>query len=134
MINKCLYISLPTLFTYAFPMQISKWSLHLLLMIMIICVDQSDGYNATAAKADVGFILDLNQTIGKIMKTCISMAIGDFYSKHSFNTVIVPHFRDSSNGSVAAASAGNANATFFFFFLILVFMPSLDFKMFCCSH
>ncbi|XP_042027299.1 glutamate receptor 2.3-like [Salvia splendens] len=89
-------------------MQISKWSLHLLMimiMIMIICVDQSDGYNATAAKADVGIILDLNQTVGKILKTCISMAIDDFYSKQSFNTMIVPHFRDASNSSAAAASA-----------------------------
>ncbi|XP_042029533.1 glutamate receptor 2.7-like [Salvia splendens] len=105
MINKCLYMFFAsTLFTYALPMQISKCSLHL-LMIMIIFVDQSDGYNAIAAKADVGFILDLNQTVGKIIKTCISMAIDDFYSEQSFNTMIVPHFRDSSNGSVAAASA-----------------------------
>ncbi|KAH6773306.1 hypothetical protein C2S51_011710 [Perilla frutescens var. frutescens] len=74
-------------------------------MIMIICVAQSNCYNATAAKADVGVILDLNQTIGKIFKTCISMAIEDFYYNRSYKTMIVPHFRDASSGAVAAASA-----------------------------
>ncbi|XP_047959791.1 glutamate receptor 2.7-like [Salvia hispanica] len=61
--------------------------------------------NAAAAKVDVGIILDLQTPLGKMFKTCISMAIEDFYSKNTYKTMIVPHFRDSSSDIVSAASA-----------------------------
>ncbi|KAH6793347.1 hypothetical protein C2S52_003824 [Perilla frutescens var. hirtella] len=77
----------------------------LLLLLMRFCVAPLKGFNATAAKADVGVILDYDTTVGKICKTCIFMAIEDFYSNRNHNTMIVPHFRDSSNDVVAAASA-----------------------------
>ncbi|KAL1551842.1 glutamate receptor 2.7-like [Salvia divinorum] len=65
----------------------------------------TNGFNATAAKVDVGIILDLQTPLGKMYKACISMAIQDFYSKNSYKTMIVPHFRDSNSDIVSAASA-----------------------------
>ncbi|XP_042019948.1 glutamate receptor 2.7-like [Salvia splendens] len=66
---------------------------------------QSSNVNSTAVKADVGVILDLDTTLGKILKSCITMAIEDFYSNRSYNTMIEPHFRDSKTDVVAATSA-----------------------------
>ncbi|KAL1539479.1 glutamate receptor 2.7-like [Salvia divinorum] len=40
-----------------------------------------------------------------VVRTCISMAIEDFYSNRNHTTMIVPHFRDSGTDAVAAASA-----------------------------
>ena len=51
----------------------------------------TNGFNTTAAKADVGIILDLQTPLGKMFKTCISMAFEDFYSKNTYKTMIVPH-------------------------------------------
>ncbi|XP_047962196.1 glutamate receptor 2.7-like [Salvia hispanica] len=78
--------------------------LHMLLF-MCFCIGPSTGFNATAAKANVGVVLDLDTTLGKICKTCISMAIEDFYSNRDYNTMIEPHFRDSRSDLVTAASA-----------------------------
>ncbi|KAH6821820.1 hypothetical protein C2S53_008425 [Perilla frutescens var. hirtella] len=83
-------------------MQILKlWLVHVLLLEMFD-LSRSKGL---MRKADVGVILDLQTSVGKIYKSCISMAIEDFYSKNSYNTMIVPHFRDSRTDVVAAASA-----------------------------
>ena len=79
--------------------------LHMLLFLCF-CVGHSTGFNATAAKANVGVVLDLDTPLGKICKTCISMAIEDFYSNRNYNTMIEPHFRDSRSDVVTAASAG----------------------------
>ncbi|KAH6790010.1 hypothetical protein C2S51_005016 [Perilla frutescens var. frutescens] len=72
---------------------------------MSFCVAPLNGFNVSAAKADVGVILDFGTPVGKICKTCISMAIEDFYSNGNHSTMIVPHFRDSRSDVVAAASA-----------------------------
>ncbi|KAM0020330.1 putative periplasmic binding protein-like I [Helianthus debilis subsp. tardiflorus] len=55
----------------------------------------------------IGVILDMNTSIGKMTKTCISMAIRDFYrSKHdNYTTLIRLHFRDSKQDNVQATSA-----------------------------
>ncbi|KAL1538007.1 glutamate receptor 2.8-like isoform X2 [Salvia divinorum] len=78
--------------------------LHMLLFVCL-CIDPLSGFNATAAKANVGIILDLDGAVGKICKTCISMAIEDFYSNRDYNTMIELHFRDSRGDVVTAASA-----------------------------
>ncbi|KAL1538008.1 glutamate receptor 2.8-like isoform X2 [Salvia divinorum] len=78
--------------------------LHMLLF-MCLCIDPLSGFNATAAKANVGIIHDLDGAVGKMCKTCISMAIEDFYSNRDYNTMIEPHFRDSRSDIVTAASA-----------------------------
>ncbi|XP_076930503.1 glutamate receptor 2.7-like [Bidens hawaiensis] len=55
---------------------------------------------------EIGVILDMDTSIGKISNTCISMALHDFYQKHySYTTVIRPHFKDSKQDNIEAASA-----------------------------
>nr|XP_043626691.1 glutamate receptor 2.8-like [Erigeron canadensis] len=54
----------------------------------------------------IGVILDMETSVGKMSSTCISMAIHDFYEKHdNYTTMIQPHFRDSKQDNVRAASA-----------------------------
>ncbi|KAL2243127.1 UNVERIFIED_CONTAM: Glutamate receptor 2.7 [Sesamum indicum] len=72
---------------------------------MSFCIAPLSGHNATAVKAHVGIILDFDTTVGKITKTCLSMALEDFYAKRNHSTMIVPHFRDSYSDVVGAASA-----------------------------
>ncbi|KAK4395001.1 Glutamate receptor 2.4 [Sesamum angolense] len=74
-------------------------------MIVSVCIAPLSGQNATAVKAHVGVILDSDTTVGKITKTCLSMALQDFYAKRNHSTMIVPHFRDSYDDVVGAASA-----------------------------
>lgn len=69
------------------------------------------GENLYAGKVEVpvGIILNLDTLFGKLSKTCVSMAIEDFYNASAtrdYATRIVPHFRDSSSDTVVAASAG----------------------------
>ncbi|KAG6425765.1 hypothetical protein SASPL_109969 [Salvia splendens] len=72
----------------------------------IFIISSTFFFSAPAAKVDVGVILDLQTIHGKMYKTCISMAIQEFYSKNTnYSTVIVPHFKDSSEDVVSAASA-----------------------------
>ncbi|KAJ0488457.1 putative periplasmic binding protein-like I [Helianthus annuus] len=54
----------------------------------------------------IGVILDMDSNVGKMSKTCISMAIADFYRKHdNYTTIIHPYYRDSKQDNVQAASA-----------------------------
>ncbi|XP_047962186.1 glutamate receptor 2.9-like [Salvia hispanica] len=64
---------------------------------------QSTGFNSSAAKADVGVILDLDTPLGKVCRTCISMAVEDFYANRNHTTMIVPHFRDSKGDVIPTA-------------------------------
>ena len=85
-------------------MQKPLFYLLLMLLYMTSCVSPLSSFNA---KVDVGVILDLQTIQGKMYKTCISMAIEEFYSKNTnYSTVIVPHFKDSREDVVSAASAG----------------------------
>uniref|UniRef100_A0A5B7BTY4 Glutamate receptor n=1 Tax=Davidia involucrata TaxID=16924 RepID=A0A5B7BTY4_DAVIN len=57
---------------------------------------------------DVGLILDLDTTVGKMSQTCMSMALADFYANqynYNYTTRIVLHTRDSNSDIVDAASA-----------------------------
>ncbi|KAI3455712.1 hypothetical protein Pfo_012375 [Paulownia fortunei] len=86
-------------------MQNPKFFCLSLLLFMSFCIAPLSGKNASAAKADVGIILDFDTTVGKISRTCMSMALEDFYAKRNHSTKIVPHFRDSNSDVVGAASA-----------------------------
>ena len=60
----------------------------------------------TKTEVGVGVILDTETSIGKMSRSCISMALHDFYQEHdNYTTMIVPHFRDSKENNVEAASA-----------------------------
>ncbi|TVU24228.1 hypothetical protein EJB05_26649, partial [Eragrostis curvula] len=57
-------------------------------------------------KFDVGVVLDLGTTVGKVARTSITMAIEDFYTVHpNYKTRIVLHIRDSMSDDVQAARA-----------------------------
>ncbi|GJS00401.1 glutamate receptor 2.8-like protein [Tanacetum coccineum] len=60
----------------------------------------------TKTEVGVGVILDIETSLGKMSRSCISMALHDFYQQHdNYTTMIVPHFRDSKQNNVEAASA-----------------------------
>ncbi|PIA45532.1 hypothetical protein AQUCO_01600015v1 [Aquilegia coerulea] len=52
---------------------------------------------------DVGVILDLGTLAGKIMESCISMALKDYYLTHNYTTQLVLHTRDSHGNVIDAA-------------------------------
>lgn len=56
---------------------------------------------------NVGVILDLDTTVGKMAHRCISMALSDFYARNSnYRTKLNLTVKDSRNDVVSAASAG----------------------------
>ncbi|CAA2965933.1 glutamate receptor -like [Olea europaea subsp. europaea] len=81
------------------------FGLDMFLFIISFCIAPLYGENATAVKVDVGIILDLDTYVGKISRTCMLMAIEDFYTNHNYSTRIVTHLRNSNNDDVDAASA-----------------------------
>ncbi|XP_078438796.1 glutamate receptor 2.9-like isoform X2 [Wolffia australiana] len=71
---------------------------------------KSFGVFAAATAAEdifrVGVILDLGMTIGKISRSCIAMAVEDFYAANPrYRTRIELIFRDAGSDPVTAASA-----------------------------
>ncbi|XP_076942422.1 glutamate receptor 2.8-like isoform X2 [Bidens hawaiensis] len=80
-----------------------------MLMFMLFLIINNTGNtnaNETPREIGIGVILDLESCVGKVSKICIQMAIHDFYQTHSnYKTKIVPHFVDSKNDRVKAASA-----------------------------
>ncbi|XP_058192660.1 glutamate receptor 2.8-like isoform X1 [Rhododendron vialii] len=92
----------------------SNSQLHGLLLLMMSCyyniVPLLGAQNASSTgliEVDVGLILDLDDILGKMSHTCISMALEDFYASNlqTRTTKIVLHTRDSKNDVVEAASA-----------------------------
>ncbi|GJS00399.1 glutamate receptor 2.8-like protein [Tanacetum coccineum] len=72
-----------------------------LLMSLISIVN-----GKTKTEVGVGVILDIETSFGKMSRSCISMALHDFYQQHdNYTTRIVPHFRDSKQNNVEAVSA-----------------------------
>jgi glutamate receptor, ionotropic, plant len=65
-------------------------------------------------KFDVGVVLDLGATVGKIALTSITMAIEDFYTIHSnYTTRLTLHIKDSMGDDVEAACAGKFHSPVF---------------------
>lgn len=55
----------------------------------------------------VGVILDMSSKEGKIIQSCTSMAVSDFYGPHvDYSTRVVLHTRDSRGQHLKAISAG----------------------------
>nr|GMC55757.1 glutamate receptor 2.8-like [Ipomoea batatas] len=89
-------------------MKISRFFLPFLLKVAIITTFYTrslSAQNSSAVKVDVGVILDLKTESGKMRQTCISLALADFYASRDHRARIFPHFRDSNNDDVDAASA-----------------------------
>ncbi|XP_076955163.1 glutamate receptor 2.8-like [Bidens hawaiensis] len=76
-----------------------------MLMFMLLIISNTNA-NGTTREIGIGVILDLESSVGKVSKICIQMAIHDFYqTNYNYKTKIVPHFVDSKNDRVEAASA-----------------------------
>ncbi|KAL2525383.1 Glutamate receptor 2.7 [Abeliophyllum distichum] len=58
---------------------------------------------------NVGVVLNMNNSIGKIGLSCISMALSDFYASNShYRTRLVLHTRDAKGDDVGAAAADSS--------------------------
>ena len=56
---------------------------------------------------NVGVIVDMSTREGKIVESCISTAISDFYDvHHNYTTRVLLHTRDSKGQHLQALSAG----------------------------
>ncbi|KAF8021688.1 hypothetical protein BT93_G1976 [Corymbia citriodora subsp. variegata] len=84
----------------------SLFSISLLYILIGLFMTPSTCQNLTATTIDVGVILDMNTYVGKMSKTCLEMAIGDFYSAHNdYTTRVVLHTRNAKSDAVVATSA-----------------------------
>ncbi|KAJ9543145.1 hypothetical protein OSB04_022852 [Centaurea solstitialis] len=73
----------------------------LAMMMMLVAIGAENG----TREVEVGVILDMDSYIGMSSRVCISMALEDFYDDHNESTTIIrPHYRDSENNDVQAAS------------------------------
>ncbi|KAH7857807.1 hypothetical protein Vadar_016699 [Vaccinium darrowii] len=84
----------------------------LLLLLLMSCYHivpllraQND---SSLLQVDVGLILDFDDDFGKMIRTCICMALEDFYASHgqNYTTKIALHPRDSKSDVVEPVSAG----------------------------
>ncbi|GJM98771.1 hypothetical protein PR202_ga15808 [Eleusine coracana subsp. coracana] len=79
-------------------------------IFMFLALSYTVAHHVTESNVDefnVGVVLDLGTTVGKVARTSIAMAIEDFYSVHSnYSTRVVLHSRDSMGDDVQPASAG----------------------------
>ncbi|KAI3492329.1 hypothetical protein L1887_43259 [Cichorium endivia] len=77
-----------------------------LLGLMMMMIYVANGEEHGTRKIGVGVILDMDSQVGKSIRVSILMAIEDFYKDTNNSTsIIIPHFRDSKDDNVEAASA-----------------------------
>ncbi|KAI3689372.1 hypothetical protein L2E82_47327 [Cichorium intybus] len=89
-------------------MKISVWnhSVVLLALMMMMMIWVANGEEHGTRKIGVGVILDMDSQVGKSIRVSILMAIEDFdKDTNNSTTIMIPHFRDSKNDNVEAASA-----------------------------
>ncbi|KZV26724.1 glutamate receptor 2.8-like [Dorcoceras hygrometricum] len=78
----------------------------LVALVMLPFRAAQSSSNDSTVDFHVGIILDLNSSVGRVGRSCISMAFSDFYSVHKdYKTRLVLHFRDSNESVVDAAAA-----------------------------
>ncbi|XP_024176323.1 glutamate receptor 2.8 [Rosa chinensis] len=82
------------------------YSLFILIFVLSSWFSPAMAQNQTIP-VNVGVILhDLNSQVGKILLSCINMALSDFYASHTYyNTRLVLNTRESKRNVVSAASA-----------------------------
>ena len=106
------------------------------LLLFVICLSFLDSFwcnTSTQAELNrtrddglgneihVGVILDIGSWQGKVIQSCISMAISDFYSlQKSHKARVILHWRNSQGDPFRALSAGKL---FFFFFTLKHRLP-----------
>ena len=68
---------------------------------------------------NVGVVLDLNISLGRIGMSCLSMALSEFYASHgNYKTRLVLKTRDSRRDVVGAAAAGTTSSSSLTHFLL----------------
>ncbi|XP_052182295.1 glutamate receptor 2.7-like isoform X1 [Diospyros lotus] len=84
----------------------SSSSSSLLVLLLLSLGSLHNVLGGQVIKVDVGLILDKDTIVGKMTKTCMDMALEDFYAtNHNFTTRLVLHPRDSKTDVVEAAYA-----------------------------
>ena len=83
--------------------------IHLLVILLSIELGEYCWGDELQMKEEVhvGAIVDMSSREGKIVESCISMAISDFYDvHHNYTTRVLLHTRDSKRQHLQALSAG----------------------------
>ncbi|KAF5189174.1 Glutamate receptor 2.2 [Thalictrum thalictroides] len=77
------------------------------LILFVLAVNKGTTDAKAISKIDVGVILDLGTVAGKMMETCISMALTDYHhsTQNYTSTQLVLHTRDSHGDILDAASS-----------------------------
>ncbi|KAK7311928.1 hypothetical protein RJT34_10404 [Clitoria ternatea] len=78
-----------------------------ILVMVLLCARILEGQQEKENRiVNVGVVLDLGRTLGKIGMSCINMSISDFYAAHPhYSKRLLLHIRDSQNDVLVAASA-----------------------------
>lgn len=83
-----------------------------LLLLGITTQSCANEHNGDKSVINVGVIVDVESWVGKVVRSCITMAVSDFYDiNRGYRTRIVLHVRDSKGDSLQSIAAGE----FFFF-------------------
>lgn len=72
-------------------------------------MEMARAQNRKTVPINVGVVMDMDEWVGKMGLSCISMALSDFYSSDhgsAYRTRLLLHTRDSKRDIVAAAAAG----------------------------
>lgn len=81
---------------------------HVLLVLTLTMMLIVNGDKQGRQEIGLGAILDMNSSLGKSIRISMLMAIEDSHIGDTNNPIIiVPHFRDSKNDNIDAASAGS---------------------------
>ncbi|KAI5344572.1 hypothetical protein L3X38_012449 [Prunus dulcis] len=76
-------------------------------LLGLLCAEIDGSPNIVVEEVHVGVILDMGSREGKIILSCISTALSDFYHLHNnYSTRVILHTRDSKGKALHALSAG----------------------------
>ena len=79
------------------------------IILLFLCSISSSSIFAqnTKISVNVGVVLDMETSFGKMGMSCINMSLSDFYAaRPKYKTRLVLHLRDSKSDVVGAAAAG----------------------------
>ncbi|OIT29132.1 PREDICTED: glutamate receptor 2.7-like [Nicotiana attenuata] len=86
----------------------SSFSFFFLCVGIFFCMEMAMAQNRKTVPINVGVVMDMDEGVGKMVLSCISMALSDFYSSDhgsDYKTRLILHTRDSKRDVVAAAAA-----------------------------
>ncbi|KAE8726525.1 hypothetical protein F3Y22_tig00006666pilonHSYRG00070 [Hibiscus syriacus] len=96
----------------------TKWTLGLVIFLLSLLEPLSASVNSISASTTeeisvhVGLIVDRQSWVGKVVDSCISMAISDFYDRNRHNwTKLVLHNRDSEGDPLLLLSHDDPSRT-----------------------